>query len=490
MSEYLDYKQFRSQFDFIFLSGLKGQERVCEIQDKDTNKMYDYKEIIKEGEDIEKQKELCKELTTLSHPNLLKLQYYSYCFIEETHGNPYCKFFLVFEYCESSLDREIQTLLKKKKFMKTHRMTNIFISLISSLHYLHGMKTTHGDLIPEFVCLTEKDEYKLMPQIQVKPKKNYKLSKFKSSIKDIYKKKPNIHRISMEITEEKKKNEKKTVQNKNLRKESDDILTPPNDFDFSKTYCSPEVYIDDKNRVAYERLKIDPFLSEIFSLGMLFLSVGILENLNQFYKTFTVDTNFLNEKLVKFETLHGKRLFSILCKFLEIDPIKRCSLESALEYLNSEKEIYSPYMPSRGVEDMKKNLKMNKSSKKLLKNQAFSSDLEEKDENALTKKLFNQLPQEHQDEIDKKISEQLRIIEDEKYPTDMFISGDRYQGQKEDDIPHGWGIYWWANGERYEGFLIYLLFIKFRSLLLLHQIWRCFIFFLLFPRLITFFRSF
>ena len=74
MSEYLDYKQFRSQFDFIFLSGLKGQERVCEIQDKDTNKMYDYKEIIKEGEDIEKQKELCKELTTLSHPNLLKLQ--------------------------------------------------------------------------------------------------------------------------------------------------------------------------------------------------------------------------------------------------------------------------------------------------------------------------------------------------------------------------------------------------------------------------------
>ena len=87
-----------------------------------------------------------------------------------------------------------------------------------------------------------------------------------------------------------------------------------------------------------------------------------------------------------------------------------------------------------------------------MKNQAFSSDLEEKDENALTKKLFNQLPQEHQDEIDKKISEQMRIIEDEKYPTDMFISGDRYQGQKEDDIPHGWGIYWWANGERFEGF--------------------------------------
>ena len=96
--DYIDYKQFRSQFDFIFLSGLKGQERVCEIQDRNTNKMFDYKEIIKDGDDIEKQKLLCKDLVTLNHPNILKLMTYSYCFIEETHGNPYCKFFLVFEY--------------------------------------------------------------------------------------------------------------------------------------------------------------------------------------------------------------------------------------------------------------------------------------------------------------------------------------------------------------------------------------------------------
>ena len=436
----MDYKQFRSQFDFIFLSGLKGQERVCEIQDKNTNKMYDYREVIKENDDIERQKDLCSDLLTLNHPNILKLITYSYCFIEESHGFPYCKFFLVFEYCESSLDREIQTLLKKKKFIKTPRLEKMFISLISTLHYLHIRGTLHGDLIPEFVCLTEKDEYKLIPQIQVKTKKNYKLSKYQSSLKTIYKIKPNIHK-----SDKKEANPSKNINsNENLA----------NELNFHKTYCSPEVYINEKNRVAYKPLTIDPYVSEVFSLGMLLLSVGLLQNLDAFYKTFTVDQEFLQDKLLKFEVLHGNKLFSILCKLMEINPEKRWNLEKSLDHLKSEQEIiYTPCIFSSGIKNtspiaLKRQGSIPKSKKK---GHIFSADSEVYVENSIILKLFNQLPQEYQDEIDKKISEQMRIIEDEKYPTDMYISGDRYQGQKEEEIPHGWGIYWWANGERYEG---------------------------------------
>lgn len=438
----MDYKQFRSQFDFIFLSGLKGQERVCEIQDKNTNKMYDYKEVIKENEDIEKQKQRCQDLMNLNHPNILKLLTYSYCFIEENHGFPYCKFFLVFEYCESSLDREIQTLLKKKKFMKTPRLSKIFSALISTLQYLHGQQIFHGELIPEFICLTEKDEYKLTPQIQVKSQKN-QLAKYQQSLKDIYKIKPNIHqKTKITLNEYSKKHKPKLVSSENSK--------ASNDLNFSKSYCSPEVYINEKNRVAYKRLVIDPYVSEVFSLGMMFLSVGILENLEGFYKTFTVDQDFLIEKLLKFESLHGKKLTSILNQLLKVDPEERCRLDVAMDYLKSEDEAFHSLnlvsSESKGsAASFKKNMK------KIVKQQTFSADYEDNTENSLIQKLFNQLPQEYQDEIDKKISEQMRIIEDEKLPTEMHETGNRYQGQKEDNICHGWGIYWWANGERYEG---------------------------------------
>lgn len=34
---------------------------------------------------------------------------------------------------------------------------------------------------------------------------------------------------------------------------------------------------------------------------------------------------------------------------------------------------------------------------------------------------------------------------------DYLPHGHRYQGEKLKGIPHGWGIFWWADGEIYEG---------------------------------------
>ena len=317
------------------------------------------------------------------------------------------------------------------------------------MSYLHGERLLHGDLIPEFVCITEKDEYKLIPQIQVKTNKKYKIAKYQESLKSIYQIKPNIHKNDQKEVPPKKQEKNKVSLDNSSKLNSQEFI-------FTKTYSSPEVYLNEKSRVAYKRLVIDKNLSETFSLGMLLLSVGLLENLDGFYKLFIVDKNFLQEKLIKFESLHGRKLFSVLCKLLEIDSEKRSTLDTALDYLRSEQEIF--HSPSLFSNDSKPSprvqLKHSKSIKKINKPHAFSSDYEDNTESSLIHKLFNQLPQEYQDEIDKKISEQMRIIEDEKYPTDMYISGNRYQGQKEDEIPHGWGIYWWANGERYEGLLI------------------------------------
>ena len=124
--------------------------------------------------------------------------------------------------------------------------------------------------------------------------------------------------------------------------------------------------------------------------------------------------------------------------------------------------IYSPSIFSSEIKNTSPTASLKRSGsipKSKKKGHIFSADSEIYIENTIVYKLFNQLPQEYQDEIDKKISEQMRIIEDEKYPTEMYISGDRYQGQKEDDLPHGWGIYWWANSERYEGIYLFSKFI-------------------------------
>ena len=67
------------------------------------------------------------------------------------------------------------------------------------------------------------------------------------------------------------------------------------------------------------------------------------------------------------------------------------------------------------------------------------------------KRIFNTLPQEYQDDIDRRVDFHIKEIE-EKYNVEMFSTGNRYQGEKnENNQIHGWGVFWWSNGERYEG---------------------------------------
>ena len=109
----MDYKEFQSRYDFVLLSCLKGEEQILEVQDKTTFKIYDYLEIIARGAEIDETIKFCEDLLKLNHPNILKLNVYTYIFMQENLGDPYAKFFLVFDYTENSLDKEIQAVNKK-----------------------------------------------------------------------------------------------------------------------------------------------------------------------------------------------------------------------------------------------------------------------------------------------------------------------------------------------------------------------------------------
>ena len=422
----MDYKQFRTNFDFIYLSGLKGQERVCEIQDKKTNKMYDYKEVIQQSDGIDAQIDLCDKILTLSHPNILKLVTYSYCLLEETHGDPYCKFFLVFEYSESSLDREIQTLLKKRTFMKTQKLIKIFGDLFQGLQYLHSHGIVHGKLNPESICVTEKDDYKIVPQIKIKMLNAANIDQHKNKVREIYKaRKKNYVKES--------KSQLLNLKNEKEKKKRDGSTE---NFIVDRNYPSPEVYINSKNREGFNKLAVDKFSSELFSLGMMLLSVGLLENLEYVYKTFSLDAVYLHEKVLRFEELHGRRLTAILMGLLCSDPTSRNTIEKSINLLKDDEEIdlstfkylqeaASPRSPRSPYSNISPKSKASPRKRRFL-----SSDFEQTIEKSLLEKLFNTLPQEYQDEIDKRVSAEIKNIEEQKYPVEMYISGNRYQGQK------------------------------------------------------------
>jgi serine/threonine protein kinase len=75
-------------------------------------------------------------MNTLDHPNILKLHNYSYLFVQENHGDPFCKFFLVFEYCESSLVVEMQKLKQLKKILPKKMLLKMTIQLVEALKFL------------------------------------------------------------------------------------------------------------------------------------------------------------------------------------------------------------------------------------------------------------------------------------------------------------------------------------------------------------------
>ena len=62
---------------------------------------------LKEVNKFDKFSAFCETLIQIDHPHIQKLIKYSRVFAEEELCAPYCKFFLIFEYCESSVHNEI-----------------------------------------------------------------------------------------------------------------------------------------------------------------------------------------------------------------------------------------------------------------------------------------------------------------------------------------------------------------------------------------------
>jgi len=73
---------------------------------------------------------------SLEHKNISKLHNYSYLFVQESHGDPFCKFFLVFEYCEQGLCNELEKLKSQKQFLSRAMILKLTYQLTDALSFL------------------------------------------------------------------------------------------------------------------------------------------------------------------------------------------------------------------------------------------------------------------------------------------------------------------------------------------------------------------
>ena len=73
----------------------------------------------------------------LDHPHILKLHKYSRVFGCENLDSPYCKYFLIFDYCESNVKNEMLHQKRSNKFFKKKQLRQIFESVANALDFLH-----------------------------------------------------------------------------------------------------------------------------------------------------------------------------------------------------------------------------------------------------------------------------------------------------------------------------------------------------------------
>jgi serine/threonine protein kinase len=99
----------------------------------------------------------------------MKLYKYSRVFVEDGLSEPYCKFFLIFEYCESSLRNEILHHQKQKRTYRRSALKKVLVALAEAIDFLHERRQYHGDLRTEKIFKMESGEYKIMPP-RVKPR--------------------------------------------------------------------------------------------------------------------------------------------------------------------------------------------------------------------------------------------------------------------------------------------------------------------------------
>ena len=262
--------------EYFTYNAIQGSSQIICVE-----KLFNDKESVLREVEAKKKKILNK------HPNVLNLLDYSV----EVQSNWCSTFYLLklfYEWPEKTLK---QAILERKSAagaagsFSMKEATNLLYNVIYACAFLQEKSVYHGDISPLTIFLTEKGEFKL------------------------------AFRVNEQVTPQRAQIEK-SIKNEPL-------------------YLSPTVFMAVKNRT-FERSQYNTFKSDIFSLGLSILEMGLLKSVQTIYGlNDNFDDRALEELLGEFEVKYEDNplLFTSVQKMLEINEEERpdfIGLKSAL----------------------------------------------------------------------------------------------------------------------------------------------------------------
>jgi hypothetical protein len=96
----------------------------------------------------------------LEHKTICKLHNYSYLFIQEQHGDPFCKFFLIYDYCEQSISNQLKKLKAAKGFLTQEQIIKLIYTLCESSLFLNQQNIDFSIRLKN-IFLDENENYKI-----------------------------------------------------------------------------------------------------------------------------------------------------------------------------------------------------------------------------------------------------------------------------------------------------------------------------------------
>ena len=193
---------------------------------------------------------------------------------DQTEEGQY-KFYIdvYFDFYENDLRREIENRRSSGHYFSSEELSKLVEFFIKAGTFLDTSDNRHGDLRPEYVCITEEGRFLLQENVRDKPGTGPRIA-YMSSI---------------------------------------------------DLYCSPALYKGFCKNVM--KVKRDKAKDDVFSAGMIILEAGLLEHPTDVYNQDLgkVDTEALNARFERFEESYGtdSKLCDNLRKFLVVDEIDR-----------------------------------------------------------------------------------------------------------------------------------------------------------------------
>lgn len=193
---------------------------------------------------------------------------------DQTEDGQY-KFYIdvYFDYHENDLRREIESRRSSGYHFSAEELAKLVEFFIKAGTSLDVSDNRHGDLRPEYICITEEGRFLLQENVRDKPGTGPRIA-YMSSI---------------------------------------------------DLYCSPALFKGFCKNVM--KVKRDKAKDDVFSAGLIILEAGLLENASDIYNQDIgkIDTEALNARFEKFEEAYGSdhKLCENLRKFLVVDEADR-----------------------------------------------------------------------------------------------------------------------------------------------------------------------